>query len=90
MYQIFYHPKVVSHDLPKISKSEKDRIQEAIESKLTIEPLMYTLTLRQGLKGYRKLRVGDYRIIFKIIGKKISILIIAHRSIVYDRIIKRI
>ncbi|MDP3792165.1 MAG: type II toxin-antitoxin system RelE/ParE family toxin [bacterium] len=45
--------------------------------------------MRRSLKGYRKLRVGDYRVIFKIEQKTVKVLIIGHGSVVYDKISKR-
>jgi mRNA-degrading endonuclease RelE of RelBE toxin-antitoxin system len=35
---------------------------------------MYSEPLRRTLKGYRKLRVGDYRIVLKVEGADILIL----------------
>jgi len=41
-------------------------------------------------KKYKKLRVSDYRVVFKIEGTIIKILAISHRSNVYAKIKKRI
>ncbi len=40
--------------------------------------------LRRTLKGYWKLRVGDYRVIYKVIGITVLILRIGHRREVYE------
>lgn len=90
MYEIFYNSKVVSVDIPKLGKKERIIIRQAIERKLTVSPESYGVPLRQSLKGYRKLRVGDYRVIFYIEKKLIKILMIAHRSVVYEFVKKRI
>lgn len=82
-YEIFYVDKVVKNDIPKISNSYKDHIKQAIETKLMTEPNLYGKPLRKSLKGYFKLRVGNYRIIFRIENKKVKIFVIAHRRIVY-------
>jgi mRNA interferase RelE/StbE len=37
------------------------------------------------LKGHRKLRVGDYRVIFRIEGTVVLVLAILHRSVIYQR-----
>ena len=68
----------------------KNRIREAIERRLGTEPHHYGEPLRKTLKGYWKLRIGDYRIVFKIIGKEVWILGIIHRKKVYDAIERRI
>lgn len=90
MYEILYHPLVVSSDIPKLGNTEKKRIKRAIESKLADHPELYGTPLHQSLVGYRKLRVGDYRVVFRILKYKVMIFIIAHRSVVYNKVNKRI
>ncbi|MDP3997816.1 MAG: type II toxin-antitoxin system RelE/ParE family toxin [bacterium] len=51
---------------------------------------LYGKPLRRSLKGYRKLHVGDYRVIFRIAGHAVKILIIQHCSRVYDVAPKRL
>ena len=41
-----------------------------------MSPEKYSEPLRRTLKGYRKLRVGDYRIVLKI--ERVDILILVH------------
>lgn len=82
-YQIIYHELVVKKDIPKLDNKIKEVVKMAIENKLEIDPLTFGLPLRRSLKGYRKLRVGDYRIIFRIEKNKIKIFAIMHRSIIY-------
>lgn len=83
-YEVLYHPDVFSKDLPKISQPIKRRIQRSVETKLKLSPEEFGEPLRRTLKGYWKLRVGDYRIIYKISGTKITILRIGHRREVYE------
>ena len=54
-----------------------------------IAPQQYGEPLRKTLKGYWKLRVGDYRVVFKVVGAEVRILGIGHRKHVYDAITKR-
>ena len=89
-YSIHFHPAVVGEDIPKLDSVWKENIQKSIRTKLTIHPELYGLPLRQSLKGLRKLRVGDYRVIYKIKEKKVLIVIIEHRSLVYKIVGKRI
>ncbi|MDO8659150.1 MAG: type II toxin-antitoxin system RelE/ParE family toxin [Candidatus Parcubacteria bacterium] len=89
-YEILYVDKVVKNDIPKISGVYKTRIKQAVENKLMTEPDLYGKPLRRSLKGYLKLRVGDYRIIFRIENKKVKIFAIAHRKMVYELISGRI
>ena len=90
MYTIQYHPLVVRDDIPKLVAAYKQRIKRSIEQRLFIYPETFGIPLRRSLKGYRKLRVGDYRVVFRISGKTVYILAIMHRSIVYDYMSKRV
>lgn len=90
MYTVEYHAHVVTQDIPKVSSAWKKKIRIAIEEKLTISPEIFGKPLRRSLKGYRKLRVGDYRVVFRIEKKVIKIFAIQHRSVVYDSAEKRV
>lgn len=83
-FKIFYHESVVRDDIPMLSTTWKKKVRAAIEEKLETHPDVYGKPLRRSLKGYRKLRVGDYRVVFRISDKSIYILAILHRSIVYE------
>lgn len=87
---IFYHPKVKSDDIPRISTPDRKRIARAIEQRLAIDPDKFGLPLRRGLHGYRKFRVGDYRVIYRVEKHVIRIIIIGHRKDVYDKSAKRL
>lgn len=89
-FKIVYHHLVVSHDIPRLSSEWKAKIRRALETRLATHPDLYGKPLRRSLKGYRKLRVGDYRVVFRIVKSIVKILIIQHRSMVYDSIEKRI
>ena len=89
-FAVQYHYLVAREDIPKLSKLWKKKIQRAIELKLMTSPELYGKPLRRSLKNYRKLRVGDYRVIFRIENKTVKIFAIQHRSIVYNRSNKRI
>ena len=88
-FELRYHPDVRDKDLPSINKKLKIRIKKAIETRLMTEPQRYGEPLRKTLRGYWKLRVGDYRLVFKIVKKEIWILGIIHRKKVYEHISKR-
>ncbi len=88
-FEIIYQQKVVEEDIRQLAFSWKDKIQAAIEEKLSTYPDLYGKPLRRSLKGYRKLRVGDYRVVFRIAGTKVLILAILHRSVVYKEMKKR-
>ena len=89
-FRIVYHEFVMDQDIPRISTTDKLYIKQAIEEKLLKDPVAFGKPLRRSLKGYRKLRVGDYRVIFRIEKYTIKVFCIGHRSVVYDKINKRI
>ena len=81
--KIRYHPKVKNEDIPRLSSNIALRIENAIKNRLMINPVKYGFYLRGSLKGYRKLRVGDWRIIYRIVDKEIRIIAIGNRKDVY-------
>ena len=89
-FDIVYHYLVVKEDISKLSTADKKKIKKAIENKLINSPEIFGKPLRRSLRGYRKLRSGDYRIIYRIDGKKVKIFCIGHRSVVYQKSTKRI
>jgi mRNA interferase RelE/StbE len=80
---------VRQEDVPKLKRTMRDRIRRAIEQRLLERPGQYSVPLRKTLKGYRKLRVGDYRIVLRVDGRLITVLAICHRRDVYQRVQRR-
>ena len=70
------YKKSVQKDIKKISKDIQYIIKRAIEEKLMTDPLKFGLPLRRNLKGFMKLRVGDYRIIYSIEEKIVTVHVI--------------
>jgi len=81
--KIKYHPKVKNEDIPELTSNIALRIENAIKNRLMINPVKYGFYLRGSLRGYRKLRVGDWRIIYRIVDKEIRIIAIGNRKDVY-------
>ncbi len=83
---VFYHPLVVKKDIPALPKKIRARIKKAIEQRLANQPLHYGKPLRYSLKGHRRLRVGEWRVVYRIEnrGKKVIVLIICNRKNVYS------
>ena len=73
-------------------KSDLIRIKKAIESKLLTNPGKFGKPLRNTLKNYRSLRVGNYRIGFRIEDKQLIVLVIkiGLRKSIYDEMKKRL
>lgn len=88
-FDIEYHKDVLQIDIQKFDESIKMRIKTTIEEKLVNHPEIFGKPLRRSLKGYFKLRIGDYRVIFRITHKIVKIFVIQHRSEVYRKSFKR-
>ena len=84
-YVVQYSDKVVNEHIPALPKSACGQIRHAIETRLTEDPVGVGKPLRYSLKGHRRLRVGDWRVIYKIQGNTVFIFTIGHRKDVYDR-----
>jgi mRNA interferase RelE/StbE len=84
-FELKYHPDVKEIDIPSLNARLKKRIKNAIENRLKTAPDRYGEPLRKTLKGYWKLRVGDYSVVFKIKGKEIWILGITPLDMVWNR-----
>lgn len=89
-YIIEYAPKVVDEDIPSLGNTVARRVVSSIDKKLLTEPTVFGKPLHQSLKNHRSLRVGDYRVVYRIIGKKVRILVIDHRGNVYKKAKKRL
>jgi mRNA interferase RelE/StbE len=90
VWKLIYHPDVKAKDIPLLDSRFKIRIKTAIETRLAISPHQYGQPLRKTLKGYWKLRVGDYRVVFRIAKSEVWIFGIIHRKDVYKKIRKRV
>ena len=84
MYTIVYADQVIDKDLPKLSSPIKNLIKLTIEKKLLLDPVKFGKPLRYTLKGCRSLRIGNYRVIYQIVDKTVSVLIIKHRKECYN------
>ncbi len=84
-YRIVYLESVVREDIPKLSKAAKQQIRKPIEKKLPDHPIKFGKPLRYSLKGARRIRVGDYRVIYRIEPPSTAVILkIGHRREVYE------
>ena len=85
-YQIKYLDEVVRNDIPSLPPSAKILIKRAIEERLMVDPIGFGKPLRYSLKGHRRLRVSDYRVVYCIELETHTVVIVAikHRKDVYE------
>lgn len=86
IYQIRYLDEVVRKDIPALPLSVRTLIKRAIEERLAIDPIGFGKPLRYSLKGHRRIRVSDYRVVYRIEPEVKTVIIVAikHRKNVYE------
>ncbi len=82
-YKIVYK-KSVQRDLKNLAKDEAAKILDNIEKELSRNP-QANPTLKGQFAGLRKYRVGDYRVVYALLGDEVLVLRISHRRDVYRR-----
>lgn len=75
-WDILYH-KDVDDDLKSVGPSAASRIIKIINKKLTAAPDQYGIPLSHNLKNFRKLRIGDYRVVYRIVEQKVIVYVLA-------------
>lgn len=74
---IIYHPEV-QDDLDQLGAAAANRILDVIEERIMNgEPDKTGKPLRASLAGCRRIRAGDTRIVYRVDGKAIQVLIVA-------------
>lgn len=76
----------VKEKIQKLPKTVQERIIRAIENRLAVAPLDYGKPLTKEWKEHRRIRVGDYRVIYKVFDDMVLVLIVEvdHRKDVYE------
>ena len=75
-WSLLYHPGV-EDDLKSVGSSAARRIMRVIDSKLTEAPLEFGAPLSGNLASFRKLRIGDYRVVYQVREKEIMVFVLA-------------
>lgn len=89
MFALVYHSRV-DGDIARINRDIRKRIGTAIQTRLATHPESYGKPLRGSLAGFWSLRVGDYRIIYKIRGSEVWVLGVIDRRDVYEDVMRRL
>jgi mRNA interferase RelE/StbE len=92
-WKILYHHEV-DDDLSSIGAAAARRIMRAIDSKLATDPLNFGAPLSGNLAPFRKLRVGDYRVVYQVLNRKVIVFVLAvgprRDKEIYNAAMKRI
>lgn len=85
-WRIEYLESVAREDIPDLPKRAREIIKRAIETRLAVDPVGYGKPLRFSLAGHRRLRVGDYRIVYRldVPRRAVVVSVIKNRRDVYE------
>ncbi len=74
-----------SKELSRVERADRERIIDAID-RLREHPLV-GVPLKGGMRGLRRIRVGDYRVLYEVQHDVLVILVVrvAHRRDAYRR-----
>lgn len=76
-WHVIYHPDV-QHDLTRLGSAAAKRILDVIEERIRDgEPDKLGKPLRGALAGCRRIRTGNTRIVYRVDGDAIQVLIVA-------------
>lgn len=75
-WSIVYH-HAVEQDLESVGPSAARRIVRAIDDKLTRAPATFGAPLSGNLADFRKLRVGDFRVVYQVRQKTVVVYVLA-------------
>lgn len=76
MWKIRIHRLVLNEDFKKINKKDQTFLLKTVYKKLGTAPEEYGKPLRHGLKGYWKLKISDFRVLYKIEKQVIKVLVL--------------
>jgi mRNA interferase RelE/StbE len=93
-YSVLIDELVLRDDFEKIEPHSQKRILKAIRERLSTDPERYGSPLRGELKGYWKLRVGEFRVIYEIQKARIIVCVVKvgrrRNEEVYREVLKRL
>jgi len=88
-FEVHLHPEI-TRDLASIPRNMAGRILTAIDQRLSTDPGRYGERLRKSLRGFWKLRVGDYRVVYAIAGRQVRVFGVMDRKEIYGRVVRRL
>ncbi len=94
MYEVLIDELVIKDDFKRIDLQHQRKIVRAIRERLATNPEKYGEPLRGDLKGYWKLRVGEFRVIYEIRKEQVVVYVIKvglrRNEEVYQAVLKRL
>jgi len=75
-WNIIYH-RDVDEDLKRLGPAAARRVIKTIDKKLSSEPEKFGAPLSHNLRDFRKLRIGDFRVVYQVLHKKVIVFVLA-------------
>ena len=75
IWQVRIHKLVLNEDLDGLG-SEKEQILRTLRKKLSLDPEGYGKPLVGEFKGYWRLRIGEYRVIYRIVKQEVLVFVV--------------
>ena len=75
-WTVIYHADVAD-DLESVGPSAARRIMKGIDAKLTQAPMSFGAPLSGNLSNFRKLRIGDYRVVYQVRDEVVIVFVLA-------------
>lgn len=78
MWQVKVHRLVIEEDFKRIPRKDHKAILKTMYKKLGTDPEQFgaPLKYKYELQGFRKLRTGEYRVIYRVEKKEIQVLVV--------------
>jgi len=88
-YGLRFHPRVEA-DLKKLSPADQRRVKRAFDERIAVDPGRFGEPLAGQLRGYLKIRIGDYRIVFRVEAEIAWVAGVFHRRDAYAQAERRL
>ncbi len=75
-WTVTYH-RDFEDDLKSVGQAGARRIMRALDTKLTADPLKFGAPLLGNLVDFRKLRIGDYRVVYQVVEITVTVYVLA-------------
>ena len=76
MWVVLIHPLVFSEDLRRLDPPVQKQILSGIRRRLSLDPKPYGKPLAGEFAGLWRLRIKDYRIVYRILESRIEVLVL--------------
>lgn len=77
MYTVVLDARIFEEDFRSIDRPQQQRLIRTIRKKLTTHPDEYGKPLTANLKGFWKLKVGEFRVVYQIIEARVEVYVVS-------------